>query len=94
MKEHYERVGLDKYRDISYSEFYEIVPLEGEVVIPKYRYSGFVSTYLDQYLRAKEIKTLAVTGLLTNVCVESTIRDGFVRGYAIVIPHEMTRDKP
>ena len=90
MQEHYERVGLASPRDPSYSDFYEIVPVEGEVVIPKYRYSGFVSTYLDQYLRASGTKTLVVTGLATNVCVESTIRDGFMRGYAIVVPADMT----
>ena len=90
MQEHYERVGLARPRDPSYSDFYEILPTEGEVVIPKYRYSGFVSTYLDQYLRANRIETLVVMGLATNVCVESTIRDGFMRGYAIVVPADMT----
>jgi ureidoacrylate peracid hydrolase len=90
MQEHYERVGLAKPRDPSYSDFYEILPIEGEVVIPKYRYSGFVSTYLDQFLQANDIKTLVITGLATNVCVESTIRDGFMRGYAIVVPQDMT----
>jgi ureidoacrylate peracid hydrolase len=90
MQEHYERVGLAATRDPSYSDFYEILPAEGEVVIPKYRYSGFVSTYLDQYLRAHRIQTLVVAGLATNVCVESTIRDGFMRGYAIVVPADMT----
>jgi len=90
MQEHYERVGLAKPRDSSYSDFYEILPIEGEVVIPKYRYSGFVSTYLEQFLQAHDIKTLVITGLATNVCVESTIRDGFMRGYAVVVPHDMT----
>jgi ureidoacrylate peracid hydrolase len=90
MQEQYERVGLARMRDPSYSDFYEIVPVEGEIVIPKYRYSGFVSTYLDQYLRAKGVKTLVMTGLATNVCVESTIRDGFMIGYGIVVPQDMT----
>lgn len=90
MQDHYERVGLAQVRDPSYSDFYEILPMEGEVIVPKYRYSGFVSTYLDQFLRANRIETLVVTGLATNVCVESTIRDGFMRGYAIVVPHDMT----
>ncbi len=90
MQEHYERVGLAKPRDPSYSDFYEILPVEDEVVIPKYRYSGFASTYLDQFLRTNHIQTLVVTGLATNVCVESTIRDGFMLGYAIVVPTDMT----
>lgn len=90
MVEHYERVGLQREYDPSYSEFYEVTPIEGEVIIPKYRYSGFVSTYLEQFLRSNGIKTLVLTGLATNVCVESTARDGFMRDYSIVIPRDMT----
>jgi ureidoacrylate peracid hydrolase len=88
--EQYSRAGLERQYDPRFSEFYQVVPLENEIVIPKYRYSGFVSTYLDRYLRANQIKTLVVTGVATNVCVESTIRDGFMRDYAIVVPRDMT----
>jgi ureidoacrylate peracid hydrolase len=49
-----------------------------------------VSTYLDQFLRLEGIKTLIVTGLATNVCVESTARDGFARDYHIVVPEDLT----
>lgn len=88
--EHYERVGLQRKVDPSCSEFYVITPKEGEVIIPKYRYSGFVSTYLDRYLRSNGIKTLVLVGLATNVCVESTARDGFMRDYHIIVPEDMT----
>ena len=90
LAEHYERVGLQRKADPSCSEFYGVTPEEGEVIIPKYRYSGFVSTYFDKYLRANGIKTLILTGLATNVCVESTARDGFMRDYHIVVPEDMT----
>lgn len=90
LAEHYERVGLQREYNPSYSEFYGVIPREGEVIIPKYRYSGFVSTYFDQYLRSNGIKTLILTGLATNVCVESTARDGFMRDYQIIIPEDMT----
>jgi ureidoacrylate peracid hydrolase len=90
LAEHYERVGLQRKHDPSYSEFYGVTPREGEIIIPKYRYSAFVSTYLDQYLRSNGIKTLVLVGLATNVCVESTAREGFMRDYHIVIPEDMT----
>jgi ureidoacrylate peracid hydrolase len=90
LAEHYERVGLQRKHDPSYSEFYGVTPKEGEVIIPKYRYSGFVSTYFDKYLRSNAIKTLVLTGTATNVCVESTARDGFMRDYHIVVPKDMT----
>jgi len=88
--EHYERVGLQRRHDPSFSEFYGVTPVEGEVIIPKCRYSAFVSTYLDQYLRSNGVKTLVIVGLVANVCVESTVRDGFMRDYYIVVPEDMT----
>lgn len=88
--EHYGRVGLQREHDPSLSQFYGVEPKEGEIIIPKYRYSAFVSTYLDQYLRSNGIQTLVLTGLATNVCLESTARDGFMRDYHIVVPKDMT----
>jgi ureidoacrylate peracid hydrolase len=90
LAEQYERAGVGKVRDPAYSEFYVVIPGQGDMVIPKYRYSAFVSTYLDQYLRSNGIKTLVLTGVATNVCVESTARDGFMKDYHIVIPADMT----
>ncbi len=90
LTEHYERAGLQRVHDPSFSQFYEVEPKEGEIIMPKYRYSAFVSTYLDQYLRANGIKTLILVGLATNVCVESTAREGFMRDYHIIVPRDMT----
>lgn len=90
LKEHYERVGLQREYNPSFSEFYGIKPVAGEIVIPKFRYSAFVSTYLDKYLRANSIKTLVLTGVATNVCVESTARDGFMLDYHIVVASDLT----
>lgn len=88
--EQYKRLGINRQYDPAFSEFYEVVPKEGEVVIPKYRHSAFVSTYFDQFLRIRQIETLILTGLATNVCIESTARDGFARDYHIVIPEDLT----
>ncbi|MDR2018960.1 MAG: cysteine hydrolase [Syntrophobacterales bacterium] len=88
--EHYQRVGLVRKHDPVFSEFYGVIPQEGDIIVPKYRYSGFISTYLDQTLRSLGITTLIVTGVATNVCVESTVRDGFMLDYSIVVPSDMT----
>jgi len=88
--EHYQRKGIERQYDSSYSDFYEVLPIEGELVIPKYRHSGFVSTYLEHFLRINNIKTLILTGLATNICIESTARDGFARDYHIVVPEDLT----
>ncbi len=68
----------------------ELSPLEGEVTIHKHRYSGFKGTGLDMILRAREMRTCVVTGVSTNVCVESTFRDAFEHGYYIVVPSDGT----
>ena len=90
VNELYERKELTRFLDPAFAEPYEVIPQPGDVTIPKYKYSGFVSTYLDQYLRSKSINTLILTGISTNVCVESTARDGFMREYYVVIPSDLT----
>lgn len=55
----------------------ELTPQEGDIVLPKPRYSGFFNTPLDSILRSRGIRHLVFTGIATNVCVESTLRDGF-----------------
>lgn len=59
----------------------ELTPQEGDIVIPKTRYSGFYNTNLDSMLRSRGIRNLVFTGIATNVCVESTLRDGFFLEY-------------
>ncbi|MFC1838146.1 cysteine hydrolase family protein [Thermodesulfobacteriota bacterium] len=90
INEHYIRLNMERHLDPSLAEPYEVMPEPGDVVIPKYKYSGFVSTYLDQFLRSNGINTLILTGIATNVCLESTARDGFMREYYIVIPSDLT----
>jgi len=62
-----------------------LVPEENDIVINKPRYSGFYNTALDSMLRSRGIRTLIFTGVATNVCVESTIRDGYFLEYFCVL---------
>lgn len=86
----YRRLGVERNYDPAFAEFHEVLPADGETIIPKYGYSGFVSTYLDQFLRVNGIKTLVLTGIATNVCVDTTARDAFMRGYYVVVPSDLT----
>ncbi|MFH1734254.1 MAG: cysteine hydrolase [bacterium] len=63
----------------------ELRPLEDDFVVEKSRYSGFYNTNLEVVLRALDVDTLLFTGVATNVCVESTIRDAFFRDYQCVL---------
>jgi ureidoacrylate peracid hydrolase len=66
------------------AEFYTVLPRRGDSVVTKHRYSGFVDTDLDVFLRSQRIRTLVMTGVATNGCVEVTARDGFMRDYYVV----------
>ena len=68
----------------------ELAPEDGEVAVRKHRYSGFAGTNLDLILRARGIRTCIVTGVSTNVCVESTFRAAFDLGYYVVVPRDAT----
>ena len=59
----------------------ELAPQEDELIIRKPRYSGFVGTNLDNHLRTRDIRYLFLSGIATNICVESTGRDAFFREY-------------
>jgi ureidoacrylate peracid hydrolase len=59
----------------------ELEPHPGDVVIRKTRYSGFAGTSLDAELRSRGIQYLFFTGIATNVCVESTLRDAYFLEY-------------
>ena len=64
----------------------ELAPAPGEWQVRKHRYSAFTATNLDLLLRARDIRTLVITGVSTNACVESSFRAGFELGYAVVVP--------
>ena len=59
----------------------ELKPALGDIVIQKSRYSGFRGTNLDVVLKTLNAKYLIFTGIATNVCVESTLRDGYFLDY-------------
>ncbi|KGT94272.1 amidohydrolase [Erwinia typographi] len=73
---------------------YELVdqlqPQPGDIVLPKPRYSGFFNTPLDSMLRSRGIRHLVFTGIATNVCVESTLRDGFFLEYFGIVLEDAT----
>jgi len=59
----------------------ELKPRSEDLVVNKTRYSGFYGTPLDSMLRTRGIRSLFFTGIATNVCVESTLRDAFFLDY-------------
>jgi ureidoacrylate peracid hydrolase len=73
---------------------YELVdalnPRAGDITLHKTRYSAFFNSQLDSTLRARGIRNIVFVGIATNVCVESTLRDGFHLEYFGVMLEDAT----
>ena len=67
------------------AEIYCDAPLEGEDVITKTRYDAFVGTPLDARLRAMGRESLVVTGVLTDICVETAVRHAVSLDYLVTV---------
>jgi ureidoacrylate peracid hydrolase len=70
----------------------ELAPHDNDTVVYKTRFSGFYRTELDELLKAAQIEHLIVAGCTTSICVESTIRDAFSRGYHCIVLEDCTAE--
>lgn len=68
----------------------ELAPHPSDLVVTKTRYSGFAGTTLDSQLRVRGIQYLFFTGIATNVCVESTLRDSYFLDYWPILLRDAT----
>lgn len=59
----------------------ELAPAAGEPVVRKQRYSGFAGTSLDHVLKTLGVRYVLYIGGATNICVETTLMDGFFLDY-------------
>ncbi len=61
----------------------QIAPQRDEIVLPKSSSSVFISTNIDYLLRNLGVRQLVISGLITDQCVESAIRDACDLGYLV-----------
>lgn len=59
-----------------------------DIVVLKRRFSGFFNTDLDLTLRDMMVDTVIVMGVVTNICVRSTVHDAFFQGYRVIVPQD------
>jgi len=67
-----------------------LAPKPSDIRLHKTRYSAFFNSQLDSTLRSRGIRNIVFVGIATNVCVESTLRDGFHLEYFGVMLEDAT----
>ncbi len=65
------------------SEIDEKIYIESSITVEKTQYDAFYKTDLDNILKKNQTKKIFITGVVSNLCCETTARSGFVRGYEI-----------
>ena len=88
MRERNARLKIQQPRCLSGSwgaEFYRVKPEPGERVVIKHRYSAMVNTELSKLLVQYGIRSLLLTGIATDTCVESAGRDAYFIDYYVTI---------
>ena len=90
------RAGSYTLRDVCVEgsfgwRFFEgIEPLAGEPVVTKHRFGAFHATDLDVILRSRGVRTVVFVGVASNVCVETSAREAFLRDYYVVFASDGT----
>jgi ureidoacrylate peracid hydrolase len=88
MRERDLRVGRRMPRCLTGSwgaDFHVIGPRPNEPVVIKHRYSAFANSQLDDLLKRHDIRSLLLTGVATDTCVESTGRDAYFIDYYVTL---------
>ena len=75
--------------------FYQpLMPRTNEPVVVKHRPDSFYNTDLEEHLAAHGVRRLVICGMMTHMCVDTTVRSAKGRDYDVILPHDAcaTRD--
>lgn len=65
-----------------------VAPLPGEPVITKHYPSGFRNTDLLEQLKSAGVDTLLICGMMSHMCVDTTVRAAFDLGFSCIVSHD------
>lgn len=65
-----------------------VAPEQGELVITKSAPNAFIETALEEELRARGIEELLVTGMMSSMCVDATVRAAADKGFTCTVVHD------
>jgi nicotinamidase-related amidase len=65
-------------------------PRPGDITIARHSYDGFAGTDLDALLRARKVNVVVAAGVVTNLCVQTTVQHAFALGYYVVVVEDGT----
>ncbi len=98
LRAHYERIGAGPdavgicRAGTPGADYHRLRPETVDLEILKTRYSGFVGTRLEEELRTRGIDTIVATGMSTDCCVDSTVRDAFHRDFHVFVVADACAD--
>lgn len=87
VKDPYSRIGTREIKVLD-----EIAPQAGDMLFTKTTASAFTSTTIDAELKRRGVEMLAICGVSTNYCVESTLRDAADLGYDVALVEDASAD--
>jgi nicotinamidase-related amidase len=69
--------------------FYKgVIPLPNEIVIKKHFPNSFRDTRLNEHLSSGGIKELVICGMMSQMCIDATVRAAFDLNYVCTIAHD------
>ncbi len=71
-----------------------VQPLAGETVLQKHFPSSFRQTPLLEHLQQADISRLLIAGMMTQICIDSTVRAAFDLGFTCLLAHDACAARP
>ena len=65
-----------------------VQPVPDEIIIQKYFPNSFRDTDLQKHLEAKDVNELVICGMMSQMCIDATVRAAFDEGYSCVVAHD------